>query len=198
MFTGIITDIGKIIYIKRGDIDTKIRVLTKFNIDEIDIGASVACSGVCLTVVKKLENWLEFDISNETINSSKFSQLEQGYELNLERSMQIGSEIGGHIVSGHVDCLAQLVKIEKDLDSHILDFKLPDNYKKFIAAKGSVTLDGISLTVNYVDDNIFSVNIIKHTWDNTIFKNLKLNDFVNLEVDMLARYISRQLEVLNG
>ena len=190
MFTGIITDIGKIISIKKTG-DTRLVIGSSYDTDSIDIGASIACSGVCLTVIEKTPDSFTVEASDETLSCTNVGTWGKGTQINLERALKMGDELGGHIVSGHVDGLAKLTKIKKIGDSHELHFKAPDNLKYFIAAKGSATLDGVSLTVNEVNDDIFTINIIPHTWENTTFKNLKENDMVNIEIDMLARYVAR-------
>jgi len=190
MFTGIITDIGTIASLKKTG-DTLFVIETSYDLSTVDLGASIACSGVCLTVIKKNKNSFEVEASDETLNCTTASSWVMGKKINLERALKIGDELGGHIVSGHVDGLAQVVSINKIGDSHEVIFSAPDDLKYFIAAKGSVTLDGVSLTVNSVDNNNFSINIIPHTWNNTIFNSLSAADKVNLEIDTMARYVAR-------
>lgn len=193
MFTGIITDIGIIEEIhKKCGINAKIR--TSFDMNTVDIGASIACSGVCLTVVKKTTDSFNVDISEETVSCTNIGHWQVGTKINLERAMKLGDEFGGHIVSGHVDGLATLESINEVSESHIMVFSAPEKLAKFIAAKGSVTLEGISLTVNKVKGDSFYINVIPHTFENTTFGNLSAGDQVNLEIDMLARYVSRALE----
>jgi len=190
MFTGIITDVGTVISLdKKGDLTAQIE--TSYNTDSIDIGASIAHNGICLTVVEKTDNSYFVDISDETINCTNVNTWQVGTRLNLERSLKIGDEIGGHLVSGHVDGLAEIVNIEEKGDSHEISLKAPDELKYFIAAKGSVVLDGISLTVNKVDDDIFYINIIPHTWEVTNFNELSVSKKLNIEIDTLARYVAR-------
>ena len=197
MFTGIITDIGTIESIKKdGGLSAIIK--TKFNMDSVDIGASIACSGVCLTVVEKTANTFSVDISEETVNCTNVGSWKVGTQLNLERAMQLGDEFGGHIVSGHVDGLARLESISQVEASHVMEFSAPDNLAKFIAEKGSITLDGVSLTVNKVNRNKFGINIIPHTFEQTTFSELSVGCKINLEIDMLARYVSRALEYKNN
>lgn len=190
MFTGIITDIGIIENIERKG-DLRITISTKYNMDNVEIGASIACSGVCLTVVEKQANKFVVDVSGETLSCTTADGWDVGSELNLERALKIGDELGGHIVSGHVDGLAEVTDIKEVGDSHEIFLKAPDDLKFYIAAKGSVTLDGVSLTVNEVNDNIFKINIIPHTWQETTFSNLQTGSKVNLEIDTLARYVAR-------
>jgi len=195
LFTGIITDIGTIISIeKHGDIRAIIK--TSFNLDDVAIGASIACSGVCLTVVEKspIEASFAVDISLETISRTNIGNWQEGSKINLERAMCLGDEFGGHIVSGHVDGLAVLEDIKIIDGSRSMSFSAPNNLAMFIAEKGSVTLDGVSLTVNEVDGNSFKVNIIPHTLENTTLSELLPGSKVNLEIDMLARYVARIAE----
>jgi riboflavin synthase len=190
MFTGIITDIGLITsLIQNGDL--RAEIATNYNTSTIDIGASIACCGVCLTVVEKKQNSFTVDISAETISCTNVGKWEVGTKINLERALKLGDELGGHIVSGHIDGLAEVLGIKPIGDSREIIFAAPDDLKFFIAAKGSVTLDGISLTVNAVNDNQFTVNIIPHTWENTTFGNLNIGTKVNLEIDTMARYVAR-------
>ena len=196
MFTGIITDVGKIQSI---DFDSgKIKILTNYKYDSINLGASICCSGICLTVTEigSFNDYSYFcvQVSNETISKSSVKFWKENTEINLERSLKFGDEVGGHLVTGHVDCLAEVNSINKSKNSNIINIKFPDDYKKFIASKGSVCLDGISLTINDVFENMFTVNIIPHTEDNTSWNNLNEGDSINLEFDILARYVARQLE----
>ena len=193
MFTGIITDIGEITSIEKIQ-DTRFVIKTNFDTGEVTIGASVACSGCCLTVVEKTASTLSFDVSDESLACTNLGALKTGNKINLEQALKMGDELGGHIVSGHVDGLAEVLSIEEIGGSHKTTFKAPENLKLFIAAKGSVTLDGVSLTVNDVNDSEFSVNIIPHTWENTTFNGLYAGSQVNLEIDVLARYVARMTE----
>ncbi len=194
MFTGIITDIGKVKFIEKNE-GLKLTISTRYDMDTVDIGASIACSGVCLTVVEKGVDWFLADVSCETISRTNVGDWQVGSEINLERPLKVGDELGGHIISGHVDGLAEVVSIEPIDESYKITFKVPDNLKQFIAAKGSVALNGISLTVNDVGDDEFNVNIIPHTWKETNFSRLKDGFKVNLEIDVLARYVARMNEV---
>jgi riboflavin synthase len=198
MFTGIITDIGTIQSVDtRGDL--RVVIACAYDPDGIDFGASIACSGVCLTVVDKGRDadggWFAVDVSGETISCTASGQWEQGRKLNLERALKVGDELGGHIVTGHVDGVGEIIAVTPVGDSHQVVVKLPDELAAFIAAKGSVTVDGVSLTVNSVTDaadgTSFALNIIPHTWDVTTFADLAVGHAVNLEIDVLARYLKR-------
>ena len=193
MFTGIITDIGQIEDIEhRGDL--RVRVSCSYVVDEIPIGASICCSGACLTVVSKGNNWFCVDVSKATLDATVLGDWKKGVSINLEQSLKLGEELGGHLVTGHVDDVAELVEVEKIGDSRQLKFKAPDALKDFIAEKGSITLNGVSLTVNEVADNVFTINIIPHTWDFTTFKNLSIGSKVNIEIDIIARYVARLMK----
>ena len=194
MFTGIITAIGEIVDIKR-DGDWTVKIATPWNCAEIDIGASIACSGVCLTVIDSDDNHFVVGISAETLSRTSLSGWCIGSPINLERALKVGDELGGHIVSGHVDCLVRISKITPIDDSHRLDIDIPKEFAGFVAEKGSVCLDGISLTVNEVGPRSFSVNIIGHTWQETTLGSAEVGSALNMEIDMLARYISRLLQV---
>jgi len=198
MFTGIITDIGEILETeKRGDL--RARILTRYDIETIDIGASIACDGVCLTVVATGEaprNWFDVDISAETVNLTNIGQNDwsAGRRINLERALKIGDELGGHIVSGHVDGVAHLVEMFDEGDSTRMVFEAPKPLAKFIAPKGSVALNGTSLTVNEVAGCRFGVNVIPHTKEVTTWGDRRVGDAINLEVDTMARYVARLRE----
>lgn len=190
MFTGIITDIGTVFSIEKYG-DLRVGIKTSYDIASIDIGASIAHCGVCLTVVEKVKNGYFVEISNETIACSNIGEWQVGTKINLERSLKIGDEIGGHMVLGHVDGLAEVLSIKEVGGSHEIELKAPEELKYFIAAKGSVTLDGVSLTVNKVDDNKFYINVIPHTWQVTNFNEIEVGNKLNLEIDTLARYVAR-------
>jgi riboflavin synthase len=193
MFTGIITDIGTIKSIeKRGD--TRIVVESSYNMSSVAIGASIACSGPCLTVVEKGESWFAIEASAETMSRTTVGNWIEGSRINLERALSLGDELGGHIVSGHVDGIAEIVSDDPEGDSIRFVFRVSDDLKPYIAEKGSVSLDGVSLTVNSVQDREFGVNIISHTQSETTFGDRKAGDLVNIEVDMLARYVARLAE----
>ena len=199
MFTGIIDHNGEIIKItKKRNKDISIFVLTRFKPKDIKLGSSICCNGVCLTVckIKKLKNKLElsFDVSNETINCTNFSKLKIGSKINLEKSLRMGAEISGHFVFGHVDEASKLLTIKRIKGSHQLKFSKSKKLSKYIAKKGSIAVDGVSLTINSSDSKSFSVNIVPYTWEHTNFNKLKVNSLINVEVDMLARYVSQNLK----
>ena len=199
MFTGIIDHNGEIIKItKKRNKDISIFVLTKFKPKDIKLGSSICCNGVCLTVckIKKLKNKLEllFNVSNETINCTNFSKLKIGSKINLEKSLRMGDEISGHFVFGHVDEVSKLLTIKRIKGSHQLKFSKSKKLSKYIAKKGSIAVDGVSLTVNSTDSKSFSVNIVPYTWEHTNFNKLNVNSLINVEVDMLARYVSQNLK----
>jgi riboflavin synthase len=159
----------------------------------VPMGASIACSGCCLTVISKTQHSFSVDVSAESLSKTNLGSWVKGTKINLESSLKFGDELGGHLVSGHVDGLADMVSISPDGDSYRLKIRAPQNLKHFIAPKGSVALNGISLTVNEVEDDIFGINIIPHTWDVTTMGQAKVGDKINMEVDMLARYVARIL-----
>ncbi len=199
MFTGIITDIGRIGSIEqRGD--TRLIIETSFDVDGIDIGASIASSGVCLTVVDKGrddgQNWYAVDASAETLSKTTMGDWKAGHAVNLERALKVGDEMGGHVVSGHVDDVGRIVGRQTEGDSVRWTFEVPEAIAPFIATKGSIAIDGVSLTVNEVEGLTFGVNIIPHTAQHTTFGTLNVGDAVNLEVDPMARYVSRYVERL--
>ena len=194
MFTGIITDIGTISAIEeRGDL--RVTVQTGYDTTGIAIGASVANSGVCLTVVSKTANSISFDVSAETLRCTASGMWSQGARLNLERALKVGDELGGHIVTGHVDAVGQIAAITAEGDSKRFTFQIPASVAPYVAPKGSICLNGASLTVNEVsDDDLghwFTVNVIPHTAEWTTFGTAKAGDEVNIEIDVLARYLFR-------
>ncbi|CAO3374469.1 riboflavin synthase [Azospirillum argentinense] len=190
MFTGIITDVGRVRAVERQG-DTRFTVETVFAMETVPIGASIANNGVCLTVVEKGPGWFAVQASAETLSKTTLGGWAEGTRVNLERALKVGDELGGHIVSGHVDGVATVVEVRADGESKRFTFEAPATLAKYIAPKGSVALDGVSLTVNEVDGARFGVNIIPHTQDATTFGALKAGDRVNLEIDMLARYVAR-------
>ena len=194
MFTGIITDIGTIAKVTQSG-DTRFDVLTAYDTDTIDMGASIAHSGVCLTVIDKGKgaegDWFAVEASKETLDVTSAANWQAGTKLNLERALKMGDELGGHIVSGHVDGLAEITAITPEGDSQRYTFKTSAALMPFIAPKGSVTLDGTSLTVNEVEGLTFGVNLIPHTQDVTTWGLSKVGDIINLEIDVLARYVAR-------
>ncbi|WP_157215477.1 riboflavin synthase [Flavisphingomonas formosensis] len=194
MFTGIITDVGTIEAIERRG-DLRARISTVFDTTTIDLGASIACSGVCLTVVDKGPGWFAVDISAESIARSAEGMWSAGTPLNLERALKVGDELGGHIVSGHVDGVGDVVDVQMEGDSHRVLFAAPRALAPYIAPKGSIAIDGVSLTVNLVEDEearvLFSINLIPHTVAMTSFAGIAPGRRVNIEIDTLARYLGR-------
>ena len=194
MFTGILTDIGKVISLEKNG-DTRIAIQTAYDTSTIEFGASIACAGCCLTVVGKGEDWFSVDVSSETLSCTVLGGWDVGTRVNLERALKVGEELGGHIVTGHVDCVGRVVSVEPEGDSKKITFSLPSSFKSYIAAKGSVTVNGASLTVNTVTDHkeetLFCINIIPHTQEKTTFGNIVKDDRVNIEIDILARYVAR-------
>ena len=193
MFTGIVTNLGSVgSVIKTGD--WRFKIHTSLDTSSIDIGASICCSGVCLTVIETGPDWFAVDVSNETISKTTMGSWKKGTAVNLERSLKMGDEMGGHIVSGHVDGVGHLSAKIFEGNSTCMTFYVSSDLIRFIAAKGSVTINGISLTVNIVERNTFTVNVIPHTQAVTTLDTLEINDQVNLEIDMLARYVARLIE----
>ncbi len=198
MFTGIVTDIGEVVGVeKRGD--TRFVIATAYAPASIAVGASIACSGCCLTAIEmgRLQDGrgtFAVEASAETLSKTTLKTWKVGTRINLERALKMGDELGGHIVSGHVDGLAEIVSITPEGDSKRFRFRVPDDIARFIAVKGSVTLDGTSLTVNEVEGNIFGVNIIPHTQAVTTWGHACAGGAVNIEIDMLARYVARLAE----
>lgn len=194
MFTGIITDQGRIAQLEqRGDL--RARIETSYDTAGIDIGASIACDGVCLTVVALGENWFDMEISAETVSKTNLGSWAEGRTINLERALKVGDELGGHIVSGHVDGVALITAVTDEGDSTRITFEVPEALARFIAPKGSVALNGTSLTVNEVDGASFGINLISHTKDVTTWGRAAVGDKVNLEIDTLARYVARLNEM---
>ena len=193
MFTGIISDLGELRAID-GDKDKRLVIATAYATESIAIGASVACSGVCLTMVEKNGDWLAFDVSAETLACTTLGEWKVGDPVNLERPLTLGDELGGHMVLCHVDGVARVEASEPVGNSRRLSISAPEALAGFIAAKGSVALDGVSLTVNQVENTVFEVNIIPHTLAVTTLGGLTAGDRVNLEIDILARYVARQHE----
>jgi riboflavin synthase len=200
MFTGIVTDVGKVRSAEqRGDL--RLVIDTGYDTSTIDLGASIACSGVCLTVVDKGpggdDSWFAVDVSGETVSRTAAGLWREGAELNLERSLRLGDELGGHIVTGHVDAVATVAEVTPEGDSLRIGIAVPAALGPMIAAKGSIALDGVSLTVNEVSDGgdgaHFTVNIIPHTAQHTTLHDIAAGRQLNVEIDVLARYIDRML-----
>ena len=198
MFTGIVTDIGEVLQLEQHG-DLRARIGTAYDIEGIDIGASIACDGVCLTVVAVGNDprpWFDVEISAETVSVTNIGRngWVPGKRLNLERALKVGDELGGHIVSGHVDGLAEILSMTVEGDSTRVVFQAPDMLARFIAPKGSVALNGTSLTVNEVDGSTFGINLIPHTQTVTTWSDAKVGEAVNLEIDTMARYVARLQE----
>ncbi|WP_033069718.1 riboflavin synthase [Thalassospira australica] len=192
MFTGIITDIATVRAIEKTG-DTRFEFTTAFDTSKIVLGASIACNGACMTVVETGSDWFAIDASAESLSRTTLGDLKVGSKVNLEQATRVGDELGGHIVSGHVDGVAILTKRVPEGDSLRLTFEVPESFAKYIASKGSVTLEGVSLTVNEVDGNTFGINLIPHTQTETTLGSKQPGDRINFEIDMLARYVARML-----
>ncbi|MGR3368558.1 MAG: riboflavin synthase [Sagittula sp.] len=193
MFTGIITDVGEVRALERRG-DLRARIGTRYKTASIDMGASIACNGVCLTVIGLGPDWFEVDISAETLSKTNIGGNDgwtEGSKINLERALKVGDELGGHIVSGHVDGVATVVGMQDEGDSTRVTFDAPEALARFIAPKGSVALNGTSLTVNEVDGTTFGINFIPHTKEVTTWGMTAVGDRINLEIDTLARYVAR-------
>jgi len=201
MFTGIITDLGRISAVETpvaGARDRRFRIATRYPMAQVAMGASIACNGCCLTVMEKGADWFAVDVSGETLSKTTLGDWAVGTTVNLERSLRAGDELGGHIVSGHVDGVAAVAGVRDDGGSKRYTIQPPKDLIRYVAAKGSVALDGVSLTVNEVDGATFGVNIIPHTQSETTFGGLKTGDRLNMEIDVLARYVARMLENSRG
>lgn len=199
MFTGIVSDVGSIESVQNQG-DLRVRVATAYDTEGVDLGASIACSGVCLTVVDKGPGWFAVDVSGETVSRTAQGQWTEGRRLNLERALKLGDELGGHIVTGHIDGIGEVVSVSPEGGSHRVVIAAGPELAPYLAPKGSVTVDGISLTVNTVEDTgtgcTFGLNIIPHTAEVTTFRDLQPGQAVNLEIDVLARYLGRMKDVL--
>ena len=193
MFTGIITDLGRVRRLRRGDL-LDLTIATAFDISAIPIGASIACSGACLTVVAVEPGAFSIQASVETLAHTTLGQWEVGTQVNLERSLRLGDELGGHLVLGHVDGLARIVERRSEAESVRFVVEVPIELAPFIASKGSVALDGVSLTVNELAQDRFGVNIIPHTLSCTTFGQAQPGQQMNLEIDLIARYVARLLQ----
>lgn len=193
MFTGIITDIGTLIDLRQEG-DLRARIATGYDTGRIDMGASIASDGVCLTVVDLGPGWYDVQVSAETVSKTNLSAWKVDKRVNLERALRVGDELGGHIVSGHVDGVAEVVSVVDQGDSTRVTLRAPDSLARFIAPKGSVALNGTSLTVNEVEGAVFGINFIPHTKKVTTWGDVAVGDQVNLEIDTLARYVARLAE----
>ncbi|MGI3166226.1 riboflavin synthase [Pseudooceanicola sp. 200-1SW] len=193
MFTGIITDQGEIRALTRGG-DLRARIGCAYDMDSVDLGASIACDGVCLTVVEMGPDWFDVEISAETLSKTNLDSWAEGRVVNLERALKVGDELGGHIVSGHVDGVATLISLSEEGDSTRAVFEAPAALARFIAPKGSVALNGTSFTVNEVEGARFGINMIPHTKQVTTWGRAATGDRINLEVDTMARYVARLQE----
>lgn len=196
MFTGIITDMGEVLELEQKG-DLRARIGTGYDVDGIDIGASIACDGVCLTVIalgRSPRNWFDVQVSAETLSKTNLTDWAPGVRVNLERALKVGDELGGHIVSGHVDGLAEVVGVRPEGDSLRVTFRAPHALAGYIAPKGSVCLNGTSLTVNEVEGTDFGINFIPHTQAVTTWGRVAVGDRVNLEIDTMARYVARLRE----
>lgn len=194
MFTGIVTDVGRVRAVRETNRDLRFEVETKFDLATVDIGASISHAGCCLTVVEKADGWFAVEVSGETLSLTTLGDWVEGRLVNLERAARVGDELGGHIVSGHVDGIGEVMSIVGEGGSHRVQVRVPRPLHRFIAPKGSITIEGVSLTVNEVQDDVFGVNLIPHTWDVTTLGSLVVGSRVNLEIDMLARYLARWRE----
>jgi riboflavin synthase len=197
MFTGIVTDLGRILSIGQGP-DPRIRIRTRYVVAGIEIGASIACSGCCLTVVDKQADWFAVQASAETFSRTTLGRWRMDSPVNLERALKVGDELGGHIVTGHVDGVGECVGTRPDGLSMRIEFKVPGALAGYIAEKGSVAVDGVSLTVNEVSGDRFGVNIIPHTQKVTTLGGVSAGDPVNIEVDLIARYVARLSDTRNA
>lgn len=192
MFTGIVTDLGRVKRVVPGG-DRRLEIATAYDTGDIASGASIACAGACLTVVDKGPGWFGVQVSAETLTRTTLGGWKEGTPVNLERPCKAGDELGGHLVLGHVDGIARVVRTAPEGDSLRIDLDAPADLARFVAAKGSVTLDGVSLTVNQVEGRRFGINIIPHTRKATTLGSLRAGDGVNLEIDVVARYVARLL-----
>ncbi len=194
MFTGIVQSIGTVRRVDRMRGDLRFEIETDLDLGKHSLGASICCSGCCLTMIEKAQRSFFVDVSAETLSKTVLGEWSEGTRVNLEPSLKIGDELGGHFVFGHVDAVTQINEITAEGDSHRLKIALKKSLAPYLAPKGSVAIDGISLTVNEVEREYFGVNIIPHTWEKTTLGKKKAGDRLNLEIDMLARYVARALE----
>ena len=194
MFNGIIYQQGTVSKFSKLNSGTKIFIKSKLKLDKKDIGSSIACDGVCLTLVSKRKDLLEFYLSKESINKSKFKYLKIGQKINLELPLKYGQDISGHICQGHVDCTSLLKKIKKVGKSIVLEFKIENKFSKYLIPKASILINGVSLTISKIKGNNFQIWCIPHTLKLTNLSNLKVNDIVNIEIDILSKYVKKFYE----
>jgi len=194
MFTGIVTDIGRVRRVHDTDRARRFEIETAYEVTGIDLGASISHAGCCLTVVEKGDGWFAVEVSQETLNRTTLDEWREGHPVNLERAARLGDELGGHIVSGHVDGVGEVISVTAEGGSVRIGVRVPRPLHRYVAEKGSITIEGVSLTVNHVADDVFDVNIIPHTQEVTTLGDLKAGSRVNLEIDMLARYLARWRE----
>ena len=194
MFTGIITDVGRVRSVRQTERERRFEIETAYDLADIAIGASISHAGCCLTVVEKGQGWFAVEASGETLGLTTLGGWTAGDPVNLERAARLGDELGGHIVSGHVDGVGTVIDVTPDGGSHRINIRAPAPLHRYIAPKGSIAVEGVSLTVNAVDGEVFGVNIIPHTWDVTTLGRLQAGSAVNLEIDLLARYMARWQE----
>ena len=192
MFTGIITDVGRVLEVADGG-GRSLTIETRLPLAEIPLGGSISTSGICFSAIDKGDDWFTVEASGATLEVTTAGAWAVGDTVNLERSLRLGDELGGHIVFGHIDAVAEILALDPAGESHRLDVRIPKSLASLIAVKGSIAVDGISLTVNEVGADRFAVNVIPHTWRATNLSERKPGDRVNVEVDMLARYVARQL-----
>jgi riboflavin synthase len=194
MFTGIVTDVGLVRGVRDTDRDRRFEIETAYDLSTVEIGASISHAGCCLTVVEKGQGWFAVEVSGETLSLTTLSGWAPGRRVNLERAARVGDELGGHIVSGHVDGVGEVLSVASEGGSHRVSIRAPRPLHRHIAPKGSITVEGVSLTVNEVEDDVFGVNLIPHTWEVTTLGEMAPGGRVNLEIDMLARYLARWRE----
>jgi riboflavin synthase len=197
MFTGIVTDMGRVREVVPSG-DTRFVIETSYDMDGIEIGASISCDGACLTVVEKGPDWFAVTASAETLARTMLAEWRVDRRINLERPLRVGDELGGHIVTGHVDCLAEIVEMRAEGDSVRFVFQVPVEFAPYVASKGSVALNGVSLTVNEVEGDRFGVNVIPHTRTVTTFGDCEVGHRLNMEIDILARYVARLMQGEGG
>jgi len=194
MFTGIVTDVGRLRAVRDTDRDRRFEIETAYDVAGVAIGASISHAGCCLTVVEKGSGWFAVEVSGETLERTTLGDWTAGRRVNLERAARVGDELGGHIVSGHVDGVGEVLSVTPEGGSRRVRFRAPAPLHRYIAPKGSIAVEGVSLTVNEVEGDVFGVNLIPHTWEVTTLGELAAGGRVNLEIDMLARYLARWRE----